>query len=200
MLTALQAVKFIEWLTLAAIFLGPICAVWMTRFVDGRREKKANRLAVFKTLMRTRGSRLNHEHVGALNLVEIEFYKEKNVSNALQRYFDHLNTRTTDERWLDTSNHLFTKLLYEIAKSLGYKIEQLQILTGGYAPQGWIDNEGRQEEIQNRLIALLQMKTALPITTSLVGADCSPSQMAVANDTTPRTAQFAVPPGYPPVP
>jgi len=198
MLDQLQAVKTFEWITLAAIILGPILAVVVTRRIDAKREARANRLAIFKTLMRTRGTKIHHEHVGALNLVEIEFYNEGKVADALQKYFEHLNNGTegTDaDRWLKRSDHLFTKLLSEMARSLGYGIEQLQILTGGYVPKGWEDAENRHSEMQKKIIELLHGKRTLPVTTYAV----QPALNA-GNDDAPRTMQIAVPPGFPPVP
>ena len=198
-----NSIEWITWITLAAVFFGPIFAVFVTRFIDVKREKKMNRLTVFKTLMSTRGTRLNREHVGALNLVEIEFYNEEKVSNVLQKYLDHLNGATdskNSELWLRTSDHLFVKLLSEMAKSLGYGIEQLQILTGGYAPQGWANDENRHALLQKMLIDLLGRKIALPITTDVVVP--STSQGGARNDDVlPQTVKCVVPPpGFPPIP
>jgi len=65
--------------TIVAVFLGPIFAVLVTPWVDNERLKQNRRMEVFRTLLRTRRIRLNPDHVGALNLVEIEFYGEKGV-------------------------------------------------------------------------------------------------------------------------
>ncbi len=161
-----QTIRVFDIISLVAIILGPILAVFVTRLVDRKREKRARRLEIFKTLMRTRGARLNPEHVGALNLIEIEYYKEKRVLNALEIYFQHLNesrpvTDTEVDKWAKASDHLLTKLLYKMAKSLGYEIEQLQILTGSYSPRGWEENEFRQTRIQERLISVLSGESPL---------------------------------------
>ncbi len=190
MLEQLANITAFEWITLSAVILGPILAVVVTREIDRRREKRTNRLAVFKVLMRTRGTRLNPEHVGALNLVEIEFYKEKKVSDALETYFDHLNGKV-DERWLKASDHLFTKLLSEMAKSLGYKMEQLQILTGGYAPQGWADNENMQAKIQTRLVDLLEGRAGFPVVPYIASGNIQAA---------PSPTEDTAPPGFPPKP
>ena len=50
--------------TIAAVFLGPIFAVLLTRYIDYRRADKARKLDIFRTLMRTRKMSLNWEHVG----------------------------------------------------------------------------------------------------------------------------------------
>lgn len=182
--------NMLEWLTLFAVFFGPIAAVYVTRYVDAIREKQSRRLDIFKTLMKTRGTRLNYEHVGALNLVEIEYYKEPRVLDALERYFQHLNDAASPNNWHQKSNHLFTKLLSEMARSLGYEIEQLQILTGGYAPQGWEDNERRQTVLQEKLIAFLDGKISLPIQAAQINT----------GSTANSSPRFVVPPGFPPPP
>ena len=82
--------------TIAAVFLGPIAAVLITRLIDNYRLRSDRRIDVFRTLMRTRKMKLTPEHVGALNVVEIEFHGERKVN-----YIGHdvlRNTRVT--QWL----------------------------------------------------------------------------------------------------
>jgi hypothetical protein len=76
--------------TIVAVLAGPILAVWVTRRIDESRLKQTRRMEVFRTLMRTRRMRLNPDHVGALNLVEIEFHGEVPVIEAWKSYWDHL--------------------------------------------------------------------------------------------------------------
>jgi hypothetical protein len=179
-----QAKHIIDWLTVFALFGGPIAAVFITRFVDGSREVRQRKLLLFRTLMKTRGTRLHYDHVGALNLVEIEFYKERRVLDALERYFQHLNDSSSPNNWQQKSNHLFTKLLSEMARALGYEIEQLQILTGGYAPQGWETTEKRVTMLQEKLNSLLDGNISLSIT----------------NKTNNAAPKFIPPEGFPPPP
>ena len=63
-----------EWVTVAAIIIGPILAIQIQKILDNLREKKKRRITIFKTLMSTRATRLNKEHVEALNMIDIEFY------------------------------------------------------------------------------------------------------------------------------
>jgi len=190
---AFEAIRLFDWLTLVAIFMGPVLAVFVTRWVDQRRENRSRRLDLFKTLMRTRSARLNPEHVGALNLIEIEYYKDKRVLGALESYFKHLNdVRPDADKWLVKADNLLTKLLYEVAKSLGYEIEQLQILTGGYAPSGWQEVEQRQTDTQRMLLSLLKGDIALTVRPHVGAANTNTSAAAPQG--------FEVPPGYPPPP
>src|ERR1700683_4667288 len=76
--------------TIIAVIAGPILAVLVTRYVDERRIKQTRRMNVFRTLMRTRKMRLSADHVGAINLVEIEFQGEQQVLVRWKEYWNHL--------------------------------------------------------------------------------------------------------------
>lgn len=168
-----------EWLTLLAIVVGPIAAVFVTRWVDARRERHNRRMEIFKTLMRTRRTPMFPEHVGALNLIELEFFKDKDVMDRWRELFRHFGTahaRRQDELVADDTppeergirdqrfyvrlgterqSHI-AKLLHAMAKALRFKVEQLEIFEGGYTPQGWQDVETEQS-IVRRLFAEIGM-------------------------------------------
>src|SRR5512146_2259950 len=108
---------------------------------------------VFRTLMRTRRIRLNPDHVGAINLVEIEFQGERAVLEAWKKYWEHLSktvpTNQDEQRqFFQEQEGLLTKLLHVIARSLKFEIEQLDILQGGYVPQGWLLDEQSSRELR----------------------------------------------------
>src|SRR5689334_2498204 len=105
-----------DWITVAAIVIGPILAVQAQRLLEALRDRKNRRSWVFHTLMATRAARVSHQHVQALNMIDIEFYgrrvlgtqfqtpREKGVTNAWRIYSDHLNNRVPDDqvmRWWD---------------------------------------------------------------------------------------------------
>jgi hypothetical protein len=154
------------WAIIAATFLGPIFAVLLTRYVDARRDQHNRRMHVVRTLMATRRSVLAPEHIAALNLIEIEFYRKKRVLEAWKAYFQHLCTpfepkdeeRITRERAL-----LRVKLLSEMAKVVGYRIEQLEIIEGGYTPQWTFDVEAQQHAVRQLFVEIAGGKRSLPI-------------------------------------
>lgn len=169
-----------------AIFLGPIFAVIMTRWLDRRREKSNRRMEVFKTLMRTRRNTIYPEHVGALNLIEVEFAKDKKVIEKwrdLMQHFgaEHLrkgNEQSAEDDSLESKNQkdktfydrlaqerqsLLAKLLHAIANELNFKIEQLEIFEGGYTPQGWADIELEQSAARKFVVDLYLGRRSLPI-------------------------------------
>jgi len=154
--------------TIVAVLLGPILAVLVTRFVDERRLKHTRRMEVFRTLMRTRRMRLTPEHVGAINLVEIEFDGESPVLDAWKAYWGHLHqTVPTDQaqqrQFFQDQDGLLTRLLHAIAKSLGFKIEQLDIFQGGYVPQGWLNDEQTARELRALTLDILNGRRGIPV-------------------------------------
>ncbi len=174
-----------EYLTLAAILIGPIIAVWMTRYLDDRRERHHNRMDIFRTLMRTRRTPVFPEHVGALNLIEIEFAKDKAVIAAWKALYQHLGTEhtrrpdeqtiglppnqtaTRNEKFFDRlaqeRQSLLAKLLHAMAKVMNFKVEQLEIFEGGYYPQGW-DDEFREQRLMRRyVIELAAGRNSVPV-------------------------------------
>jgi hypothetical protein len=164
----------IQWwfnvLTLIAIVIGPIIAVVVTRVLDDKRMKDARRMDVFRTLMRTRRVTLSPDHVGALNLVEIEFRNDGHVIKAWAEYFRDLGERwpsglqVAEQQDLERKREAkLTKLLHAMANALKFNIEQMEIFEGGYAPQGWLDDEQAQRLIRFHLIEILSGRRAFPV-------------------------------------
>jgi hypothetical protein len=156
--------------TIVAVLVGPIMAVWVTRKIDERRLKQTRRMDVIRTLMRTRRVRLNPDHVGALNLVEIEFFGEKAVIDSWAAYWKHLNSLVSptaneeqQRKFVRERDELLTKLLHAIAKSLRFNIEQLDILEGGYAPQGWLDDELTNKQLRALMLDILSGRRGIPV-------------------------------------
>lgn len=178
--------SLLDILTLLAIFTGPIIAIMISRYLDGRREMRARKLDVFRTLMRTRRTPVLPEHVGALNLIEIEFQDNEKVLGAwreLLRHFasthprrpeeeltnqlDQPETRTRNERFhvrlAQERQTLLAKLLHSIGKEIGFKAEQLDIFEGGYTPQGWGDDEWEGRALRRVALELLTGDRFLPV-------------------------------------
>jgi hypothetical protein len=148
--------------TALAAVAGPWVAVWITRMSDERKEVTERRRNIFRTLMRTRKMPIHYDHVGALNLIEIEFVGDAKVIVAWKEYFKNLGERTPAD--LDQRGHeelrqkretLLTKLIHEIAVALKFKVEQLEILEGNYIPQGWDDEANEQRIVRQSLIDVL---------------------------------------------
>ena len=61
-----------EILTIAALLLGPLIAVQLTRRLDDKKEVRERKLSIFKTLMGTRAYTTSLDHVGALNRIDLD--------------------------------------------------------------------------------------------------------------------------------
>jgi hypothetical protein len=127
-----------EWLTLAAILIGPIAAVFITRHLDDRRFAAGRKMDIFRTLMRTRRIPSHVYHVGALNLVEVEFLKDEKVVRAWKDYLRNLGAEPPasprQEGFYKERESLLTTLLSQIAVSLGLQVPQMDIHMGNYIP------------------------------------------------------------------
>lgn len=175
------------YLTIFAILLGPVLGVGFAIWLERRRAKEARRLDIFRTLMRTRRARISPDHVGALNLVEIEFRDDPDVVSNWKALLDHFGkaqprhpneeiqngmeskeTDTRENRYslrvVQERQELLTKLLSEIAKAVGFNnIEQLDIFKGGYTPQGWEDTEFDQLVIRRLFVDISLGRKVLPV-------------------------------------
>lgn len=107
----------------------------------------------------------------ALNLVEVEFARESKVIEAWKKYLEHhdglMSPFPTDPKALDPffkeRNRRLTKLLHEMGKTLGFDIEQLDIMMGNYTPQAWVDEEHQGKFLRELAIDLLSGRRGLPV-------------------------------------
>ena len=147
------------YLGIAVVFatlLGPVLAVWVTRTIDDNRRIRERQVNVFRTLMATRRATLSAERVTALNMVEIEFHGIEPVQTVYRKVMEHINhSRPLPENWGKEHAKLTTRLISEIADALGYKLQQLDMLDGGYYPEGLADIEVEQQAVRRAIIATL---------------------------------------------
>ncbi|MBW9090071.1 hypothetical protein JNB91_19875 [Rhizobium wenxiniae] len=158
----------VDWAVVLATFVGPIVAVGITLWYQERSSRNKSREDLFVSMMRTRRMPTNIEFVGALNLVPVHFWKDKLV---MQRYSE-LMAVFSDPSWnvIDARLRLIEQvelkvayLLSELSKAVGRPVEQLEILRGAYAPQGWKDEEQAQADLRSALAQLLSGARALPV-------------------------------------
>jgi hypothetical protein len=108
---------------------------------------------------------ISNEHVNAINLIEVEFYKCRRVEAAWAIYKTHLNdtSRPEDQEWREKKENLLAKLLAEIALVLGFKIPAIDIFKGGYAPGGWAARDALGLNALEFARDLLTGKKVLPL-------------------------------------
>ncbi|HCR85159.1 MAG TPA: hypothetical protein DIV86_00620 [Alphaproteobacteria bacterium] len=178
-----------DWFNMLAILLGPVIAVIMTRIIDDSRAEQSRRLDIFRTLMRTRKMPIHVDHVGALNLIEVEFIENKKVITAWKEYLKNLGEdlpaieqKDKYDAALKKRDSLLTKLISEIAKILNIRIEQLDILEGNYIPQGWHDDDLEQRIVRRSLLNILTGRAPILIRPDQATKINNPYPPVPAND------------------
>ncbi|MGI9337784.1 MAG: DUF6680 family protein [Gammaproteobacteria bacterium] len=163
MLEAIESITLAAWLTLAAIFLGPIAAVYTARVINRYEEQRERKLHIFKALFRTRAQTLYWEHVAALNSIDLEFGKDKSVKNAWKEYLDHLISPADKEQWGDKRQYLLVNLLHEMAIVVGYDFDKTHIKNFVYAPMGYAETEADNQKLRKWSLEVLEGKRSIPI-------------------------------------
>lgn len=112
-------------------------------------------------------------HVEALNLIDIEFYKHKEVVAVWRQLLDNFGNYPKDPKAEDftvrltscaeKSNELLVDLLYEMSKLLNYKFDKVLLKRGCYIPKGHGEIEMEQTFIRKSLTELFDGKKSIPI-------------------------------------
>jgi hypothetical protein len=171
---------FIEFLTILALFGGPISAVQIQKFIERRTEGHRRKLDVFKTLMASRANRVSAAHVEALNRIDTEFYKDKNVIESWKQYHAQLYGVPRDLQdpdykakmaaWEAQSVEKLLEMLDIMAKSLGYELGKAYIQTSSYTPQLHADMQLEANFIRRSVVEIFLGTKSLPIEIKNSGA------------------------------
>lgn len=162
-----------DWLVILAIIVAPILAVQIQRFIGNIKEIKTRKMQIFRTLMATRATRLDAKHIEALNMIDIEFFENKKITEAWKLLLDNFVNYPKDIKdpnyqvqlnlCVEKSNNLFINLLYEMAKSLNYTFDKVHLTRGVYIPKGQADYMMDQEFIRRAFVEVLSGKRPIPI-------------------------------------
>jgi len=152
-----------DWIMILAVFLGPITAVQLTRFLDARTAAKQRKLDIFKTLMSTRQYTTNWDHVMTLNRIDLEFSsknaKGKSVVEAWKAYLDLLNDKSmTPEQWGTKRLDLLVDLLHKMSIVLDYDFDKTHIKNSSYSPMAHGNIDIQQNAIRQGLLEVLEGK------------------------------------------
>jgi hypothetical protein len=167
----LWGIRHEAWAIIWATFFGPVAAVLVTRWRDSTVAKRDRWLFIFRILMATRRQTINVDHVTALNLIEVDFYGVKPIEAAWRTYIGHLNSGpigkqlapAEQDAWDNTRADLLAKLLAAISSYLGYRMGEIDLRNGGYAPEGWRYRDLRAGAMQEYVLQLATGKNAVPV-------------------------------------
>lgn len=163
-----------EILMIIAIVVSPIIAIQVENYRERICADKQRRLEIFRTLMATRSIRLDPRHIEALNMIELDFHKSKEVKEKWKEYFTHLYKQnphpegtekheTMKAEWLEKSSDLLSQLLHVMGKSLGYNFNEMKIKYSSYCPEGSIEKENDLLFLRQQLVELVKGGIALPV-------------------------------------
>lgn len=147
----------VEWLTIAAIILGPVLALLAQRVLDFIREKKKQRVNLFLTLMATRLSPLAPAHVQALNSIDVVFSRrgDQKIRDAWRKVLDQINVDPNTAGWLDKLNDLKVDLYQVMGARVGYTFTTDYLKRQAYLPRHYTDTETDAIHIRQTLAKIL---------------------------------------------
>jgi hypothetical protein len=160
-----------EWLTLGGIVAGPIIAVMITLWIEGRRRKRESRVIVLRQLIATRHLPADPSYSTAVNLIPVEFNAEPEVMAAYKSYQEAIRQRAPDDPtdMLSAAQFLVakqTKMIYAIMRSLGLRASEADLPIEAYAARAFIERDNLYLE---SLRGTVRIADALEAQTELVG-------------------------------
>lgn len=162
-------------LMILAVLFSPFLAVFAQKKIDISREKRGQRLWIFRTLMATRGNRIGLEHVQALNSIELVFdhpKKDKLIVEKWNEYLDHFSQGPKEgdkdysaklDAWLKNGDDLLAELLQTMGQSLGYDFDKVKIKRGIYIPRGHSEEQNDYFNMRKGMVEILSGKSFLPV-------------------------------------
>jgi hypothetical protein len=160
------------WAIVIATFMGPIFAVWISLWREGRNDRQSRRLYIFRTLMATRKIAMSREQVDALNLIETEFHREANVQDAFAAYVSHLYQDANSPNWDEERQDHLARLLHHMSIEMRMPLSEAKIRSGGYAPRGWTV----RNEIEQYLHDVAMNRDSIPM--RIVGTAPQPAEQS----------------------
>ena len=136
--------KIYEWLTLIAILVGPVVAVIVTLATEARRRTREQQAQTLRMLLSTRHLPSDPAYSTAINMIPIDFNRESGVMAAWNNYITSIRFRSTPEGADAHQQDIITKqtkLIFQMTKSLDYKLDETDIQSTAYAAEGFINRD-----------------------------------------------------------
>lgn len=146
------------WLTVAAIVLGPVLALFTQRVLDRIREKKKQKLQIYLALMSTRAQPLAPAHVQALNAIDVVFNRRRRdraIRAAWEKWLAHVMTDSKQPGWGERLNDLKVELLQAMGSAVGYEFDIDHLKRQSYIPVAHVDVEQEISQIRQTFAKVL---------------------------------------------
>ncbi len=157
-----------DWIITLATLIAPLAAVQISRYLEDRKNIRADRMRLFHTLMATRASSLDPRHVESLNMIDVVFSGssrgERRIRESWKAYLDVLSDKTiAPEVWPSKRLDHMVELLFQMAVFLGYEFDKTHIKNQAYFPEGYGRFEEDQATIRKAIVEVLTSGRPLPI-------------------------------------
>ena len=136
--------KLYELLTIIAILLGPIIAVAITLINEARRRRREQQTQTMRMLVSTRHLAGDPAYTTAINMIPIDFNRQKKIMLAWQAYIDEIRYRSAPENVEEHNKQIITKqtkLIFEVMRHLGYSLSETDIQATAYAAGGFVERD-----------------------------------------------------------
>lgn len=147
-----------DWITVAALFLGPIFALLAQRGLDLLRERKKKRVDLYLTIMSMRLAWIHVDSIKAHNLIDTVFDRKSDrpIRDAWRAVIAHVNTpRPKDkdgaDQWDNRLMDLRVDLYQAMGKAVGYNHTVDYIKTQIYLPEYHVNAELELLQIRKQL-------------------------------------------------
>jgi hypothetical protein len=153
--------------TIVAIIAGPLFTLLLQKWTEARRERRQQRMWVFRVLMMYRANPIDHNYVQALNLIDVVFNEETDeeraIRNAWKALLDHLQSDQASKAAQEKAQDLGAVLLMAMGKRLGYRLDAVYLKRQAYQPQGHVDVARESNELRRLALDFLKYKQRLPV-------------------------------------
>jgi Family of unknown function (DUF6680) len=159
-------VTAMAWVNFLAILVSPVVAVAVSVYLQGRREKRSQKLWVFNTLIGTRHAPIADENVRALNMIDVVFHDSERIRDLWQEYFNMLgNEGLNNPHGWEQRQKKNLEMITEMAKVLGYgkAITHLDV-DRVYYPVGLGAQSRKSQEIAEELLRVLKASGGIQFT------------------------------------
>jgi hypothetical protein len=160
-----------EWITIAAIIIGPMVAVAITLWIERRRKQRETKLITLRMLLTTRDFPSDPSFQVAIKLVPVEFDDCSAVLSAHRAFLEAANVnadgKSQDEQKAiaERTTEALVRLLFEMSRAVGLKIKEDDIQKGSFGTRGFLYRDALLQDSQR---AMRDIATILAIQTKLL--------------------------------
>lgn len=147
-----------ELANLIAVLISPIAAVLISIWVQDRKELRARRFEIFRTLVATRHWIATEDQARAFNSIDAVFHDCPDVRRHWKEYFDLLNQPDRQPQWQVKYLELLKAMSNAIGLTNTIHHEDLDRI---YGPKGLFAERERQSELSAELLRVLKASNAI---------------------------------------